>query len=401
MTIQQNASRPEAADTTRSLKLNVIQVDQGQHQLLLAKMKAGDFRAFTEIDPYDPGLDKNDPDQGYQRLPGIPRIKRFGNWLAGTGQEVKPLMPTALLLSFRDHPVQVGEDGSITLTANRRLKIVDGQHRVQAYKYAIHEKGKEELKHAEVPVIILNGVCKLDEMEQFRTVNQEAKSVPTELVNMLLATRAEAFGENAVVEKDRWKVVANDAAETLNSSDESPFYRLIVMPNESVPKAKEIRENPLLARERLVKMTSFQVSLKPLIFPYGNSVLDVHYFDRGWTAEKKSSTLVAIIDSFWGALEELLPECFTSPRDYVLFKTPGIFSLNSLLPEVLKDLLRDQVNLLSYKEEMVARLRGMPALAPEFWKADSGHASAFGSMKGFKKLGDELSEEYQEHKPRR
>ena len=109
---------------------------------------------------------------------------------------------------------------------------------------------------------------------------------------------------------------------------------------------------------------------------------------------------MAVLESYWGAIKELLPECFDEPRDYVLLKTPGIFSMHSLLPEVLKDLVRIQAPIMDYQGEFESRLRGLPALAPEFWLADGGHASAFGSMKGFRLLGDELCSEYQEHKPR-
>jgi hypothetical protein len=50
--------------------------------------------------------------------------------------------------------------------------------------------------------------------------------------------------------------------------------------------------------------------------------------------------LYQIIADYWKALADVVPAAFEDPSDYVIQKTPGVFSLHKLLRHLLGDMYR-------------------------------------------------------------
>src|SRR5207248_7647935 len=97
---------------------------------------------FTEVHPYSANRMPDDPEQGYQRPPEGPRIKKFANWLRQEAEnDGKVRMPTAILLSGRGANVHVSQTGTITLSEENKLPLIDGQHRTRGFEYAFRDKG--------------------------------------------------------------------------------------------------------------------------------------------------------------------------------------------------------------------------------------------------------------------
>src|SRR4029077_1996711 len=169
-----------------------------------------------------------------------------------------------ILLSSRSTDIVLSPNGTITLKDHNKLPLVDGQHRMRGFDYAISEKELTEFADYEIPVVIMMGIDKIGEMRQFNTVNGTVKSVRTDLVNMILTQLADHVGNDAVRENEHWKVVVSKAVLLLNTEKGGPWEDQIVMPNSASYSGDEIDANPLLADRRVIRATSFMTSLKPI-----------------------------------------------------------------------------------------------------------------------------------------
>ena len=112
------------------------------------------------------------------------------------------------------------------------LRIIDGQHRTEGLRYAIYEKGRQELAFLPVPVVIVEIDDRIVEMEQFKIINGTAKSVRTDLVNAILTAIAESHGDDAIPEKEHWKVVVTKVVDSLDRREDSPWMDRLLMPDE-------------------------------------------------------------------------------------------------------------------------------------------------------------------------
>jgi DGQHR domain-containing protein len=359
---------------------------QNGFKIFIAGIRAEELDDFTTIDRFDHRLEPDDPKQGYQRKEDMPRIKRLGNWLREQIQSRRGvLMPTAILTSTRGEQVDFDQaSGEITLHRERPLYVVDGQHRRGGLRYAIHEKGLDELRAFEMPLIIVENLSREQEMQQFAVVNGTQKGVRTDLVNMILTQLAAAKGDDFIGEKDQWKVVVSRTIAQLNEEPDGPWHHRIVMPNEQTATKAERLENPELSHTQLVRATSFMTSLRP-VYDYLKQ-----YFDNdGLDSEARADQLAAVISAFWRAIRSMNEEAFAEPGRYVLQKTPGIFALHRMCARILPVM---HIARRSWDEEnFLAMLEPCVELSdPGYWDAEEGDAAKYGSMKGFAELADNL-----------
>lgn len=372
-----------------ALTLPAIPLSQDGHTVYLTTIRAEDLAAFTKVDRYDPNLPIDHPDQGYQRREEMPRVKKLANWFRQTvesGEGV--LMPTSLLASTRKKNLEYDADrGTLTLYAKDKLHLVDGQHRRAGLLYAINEKGREELREFQVPLVIVEGLTTESEMRQFAVVNSTQKSVRTDLVNMILTQLAAGEGDESIRENDQWKVVVSRTLQALNDDVRGPWHQMVVMPNETGFRKSDLEASPELEHKKLVRATSFMASLKPIYDYLEQSLWDV----RGLTTAERGTELTQIVTGFWSALRKLNPEVFASPGEYVLQKTPGLFALHRLCKRLLPVMY--EARRPWDVDNFVTMLEPCAELAdPSFWDRAGGDAARYGSMKGFAELADLLWE---------
>lgn len=376
--------RPRTGRAT--LTLPALRLQQNGFKIFITGIRAEDLQDFTTIDRFDHRLEPDDPRQGYQRKEDMPRIKKLGNWLREQIQSRRGvLMPTAILTSTRGELVKFDETkGAITLERSHPLYVVDGQHRRGGLRYGIHEKGLDELRGFEMPLIIVENLSREQEMQQFAVVNGTQKGVRTDLVNMILTQLAAAKGDDFIPEKDQWKVVVSRTIAALNDEPAGPWYHRIVMPNEQTASKADRAEHPELAHTQLVRATSFMTSLRP-IYDYLKQYFDHESLD----SETRADRLVEVVSAFWRAVRSMNPEAFAEPGNYVLQKTPGIFALHRMCAKILPvmHIARrpwDEANFLAMLEPCVE------LADPGYWDAEEGEAAKYGSMKGFAELAENL-----------
>ena len=373
MTTQEKIS---VIDTVGTTVVDAIQISQSGHRVFVTALTAEQLTATTIVDPYDSSLRPGDPKQGYQRPPERSRITRIGTYLIK--EQGDGLYPNAVLLGSRKPLLFDAMSRRLELPNEPVLRVIDGQHRIAGLRYAICEKQESHLAFMEVPVVIVEIQDRTEEMNQFRIINGTAKSVRTDLVNAILTAIAEEQGADAIPEKDLWKVVVTKTVDALNRRDDSPWQGILLMPDEV-----SVATNS----DKITRATSAITSIR-VIYNW----LDQVGFLSGKNMNEQTEYLADILVAYWRAIRNVVPEAFSEPAEYVIQKTPGLFSLHYLLRDSLLGPIYwgrrpwDEPTFQEFIEES-------PEISdPDFWHKGANRAAAYGSMKGFRELSELLTD---------
>ena len=331
--------------------------------LVMGVITAGTLAAKYEI----PRRDYRDK-SGYQREASINRVNRLVQELQAKAVD----LPTGVLLNLREYDPSrhVSEKGGqkYIRPGDQRFYVVDGQHRVEALKRLVTTDAKKWDKF-EVPFVCMLGASERQEMEQFYVVNSTAKSVRTDLALVLLKERAESDPEvmNLLVKRgESWKVKAQSLVEKMEQS--SPLWR------------GRIRSPGQPKGTTTISSGGMVGSLKQL--------LDTPYFGESITIDNQ----LKILEAFWRAVNQLLPEAFENPAAYSLLKAnPGVLVMHGLLVSAI-EYVRSQgqsvIETESYFNTMKEvfdelegeTITGEPVRGSDFWR--SGSAGAAGAYSG-------------------
>jgi DGQHR domain-containing protein len=358
----------------------VVPTEQDNIKLFVGVGKAKDLIRLTTVDSYNPNLSPTDEHQGYQRPPERGRITRIGRYLIE--EQGSGLFPTAVLLASRIPLVYDKKEGTITVTSDSKLQIVDGQHRLAGLQYAIEEKKDKRFENYSIPFVVMVTPERLVEMTQFRIVNGTAKSVRTDLVNMILTATYKGTKRNDIPDKDKWKVVVSNVVDRLAKNPESPWRNNITLPGELATRKDE---------GKIIRATSFITSLHPVYvwLKEASGILNDHCS----TIDEEIDYMYRIVADYWKALQRVVPDAFEAPEDYVIQKTPGLFSLHKLLRRLLANMYNGRRSFDTDTFEEFLN-EGSEIKDSDFWLSSAGRASAFGSMKGFDDLYDIISAPY-------
>jgi DGQHR domain-containing protein len=323
-----------------------------------------DDSAF-KVDYWD--KEKEGGEQGYQRSVNELHVKKISEYLCSTDS----LLPNSLILSTRDYMPGFHE-GTIILD-HFPLYIVDGQHRVEALRDAVNSKEATHWKDAVMPVLILSGFGRFEEMVQFVDLNTKQKKVATDLAMQLMLEMSKdgVWHQKFKEVGSEWKVRAIKTVNELNKRMDSPWHGAIKMPGETA-KTGHFRTTA----------NSFTVSLRPLMTNSFGRNLDNN---------------ILILSNYWRALREIFPDAFMQPKEYAIQKTPGLFSLHSLLQTILSnrgyDFGLDQKNLTPILKAVFERA----GREVDFWRSDNRiGVTQYGSMKGFRLLSEEFAGAFEE-----
>lgn len=352
------------------MKITALPMKQDGTQMYVGVMTVGDILRIGQVDVW---RQQGNVEEGYQRAPETGRTGKVARYLR---TDPRPLMPTSVLLSYRGELDAVpGDSGTATVSIpdGETFWIVDGQHRLYGFKRAIEELGLERLRGYPLPIVVVENPSIEDEANQFRVINETMKKVRTDLARRILALRVAGLGAAARQEirlaGRLWEAVAVDVLRSLNQEPDSPWCGRIQPPN--------VKKQP----NHVIRELSFSTSLKPILSekPY-----------RTWSADRVAATMKA----YWRAWHSLVPQAFENPHEYVLLKTPGVFSLHQLAYYVM-EVLRNGGITNPTEQDFRNVLTDLGEYAGEqFWRADNADGAALaGSMKGFSILADTMEEE--------
>jgi DGQHR domain-containing protein len=359
-------------------KTRAIRFIQNRHIFYSVVIPAEKLAELTKVDVWDP----DNPKSGYQRAPSESRKREIGQYA------LKPdsIMPVGGLLNARDTSESDGgnygsklkfeeeyKEGDIShgiLTIPDKalpLYIVDMQHRIGGYEWAMEQDGGERLEKFPLVATIADGLSKMEEVDQFDIINTTQKKVRTDLARRLKSIQVTDVDHMLALDKrgKLWEAKGPIIAEHLNTVN-GPWQGKILPPNKS-----KVDQPTMVVRE-----TSLVTSLKP--------ILQTPYFIR-----QSEEAAAELINRYWMALQKVWPEAFKNPEDYVIQKSPGVFSLHELAPEVF-EMVRDQGDI--NVNNIYKIVKSMNEIGgSEYWaRENSDGAAGYGNMKGFRFLASDL-----------
>ena len=276
----------------KSLRFPCLLVHQGKYKIVCFVAKARAVWDFAQVNRRE-----SDKDIGYQRALSPSRVEAVKKYI-DNGNAI----PNSILISL-DNSSKTTPKGDYIIIPNREdaAWVIDGQHRLAG----AHESKKD----IEVVVVAFIGLPENEQINQFVTINREAKGVPTSLYYDLLKHLPSNTSDSDVA-KER----AVDIAHALRKNDTSPFYQRIVI---EAPKKGQM------------SLTNFVRKIAPL-------VIDKKGKFHTYTLLEQQS----IIDNYFRALEHVFSKAF-SETDAIFFKTLGFGAAINALPTVFDLSLRE------------------------------------------------------------
>jgi hypothetical protein len=130
--------------------------------------------------------------------------------------------------------------------------------------------------------------------------------------------------------------------------------------------------------EHVIRELSFSTSLKPMLTDELASHLGLN-------------RITEFVFRYWEAWHQVVPEAFGSPNEYVIQKTPGIFSLHLVAKYVLRLYDYHKNPDPTIDEIRVVLEDAGDAATSRYWKVKSGEGAAMaGSMAGFKIVSEHI-----------
>ncbi len=248
-----------------------------------------------------------DKDVGYQRVLSPARHRAITRFIS----EGNPV-PTSILVSL-SALTKVSADGKqLTIPDIPDAGwVIDGQHRLAGANAATND--------IELAVIAFVGLDEDAQIEQFVTINREAKGVPTSLYLDLLKRLPQKTSAEQVRER------AADLAVQIKADENSPFYGRIV-----------ITTSPAKGE---ISLTNFVRKVTPLIGE--GKALHVY------TATEQAQ----IINNYFSGLKVAFPDKFG--KSSIFFQTLGFGALMNALPTALNLCVK---NYKAFKVADVAKL---------------------------------------------
>jgi len=310
-----------------------------------------------KVEQFDAAKPYDDESQGYQRSAEKNRARRFARYLGAPDA----VSPTAIMLNDR-HSQTKYDPKSQTLTFDSQGKPIfnyDGQHRELGYRFRFDED--DAFGEFPIPVVMTRGMGKLTEMLQFRTINSTAKGVPTALVNAILAKLQATKGDDQIDSSSQRGVVCYKVTEAIAKDPESPWYRLIALPNERQWGKRDLAEDPTRENTRVLKANSFVDALRP-VYDY----LSMHKIAA--SLDDRAQQITEVVNEFWSAVKGKLPDAFARPNDYALFRSGGVGPLHLVLRDLMIKMHEGRRPYV--KDEFLTMLAGSDLLGnAEFWES--------------------------------
>lgn len=336
------------------LKVPAIEISQkagqSKKKIYLTKIKARDLVVRSEelltIDEYSHGPILGLQDEGYQRAPETKKVNEIIHFIKEETDE--PMIPTTIVVCSKYELDYENKNGFGYLSLTPKLSVIDGQHRFKAFAEMM--KTESELKKwgdFELPMIVLSGFKKIDEIVQFYIINSRQKKVKTDLAHRLMLKIYQ--DENAkpyLKEQDIWIARANVVVDRLNEVD-NPWKNMMHYANATT---FEKRSKP-------IAVSAFATSLKPLF--KGSVTL----FTNPKEQEQDTQTLI----KFWNKVKETWPQAFINPSAYTLMKTIGVYVMHLLFADTLKKTLGDKEKALIVASNIIERSKRSGKFDSDFW----------------------------------
>lgn len=282
-------SEPKVGKVSEPLKVSATKITQGEHVFYNFVMKASELWPIVSI-----ARRSEEESTGYQRVLSTARVDAMAKHIAA-GNPV----PNSVILAFDSGATYNEQTGELEIPKGKdKAWVIDGQHRLAG----AHE-AKDDID-IELSIIAFLDVDIEFQVEQFVTVNREAKGVPTSLVYDLLAHLPQLKNATEVAQER-----ANEIATILKTDSGSPFFNRIVIMNS--PKSG-----------RQISNTNFVRKVAPLVHRERGSL-------RTFTIQEQAQ----IINNYFLGLKSTYTEEWNK-TDNIFFQTVGFGAAMNVFEEI-------------------------------------------------------------------
>lgn len=347
------------------MRIKVLKLEQNGKPLYVTAMRAGDLLGQTKVDSWS-----SSNTDGYQRPLSQRRIGELAWYLM---ESKEGLFPTSVLVSVRskvDFTEEARLDGialgSLDVPDGEPLWVIDGQHRLAGIQGAI-DRGAQDFSDYQMPVVIFVNPDRHDEIRYFYVVNSRAKNVPTDIADRILQrTRKEKGDEwlretespqEGKAEKAILQARATDVVDHLMAN--CPVWKdMIEIPGDKKPSPQAVRQHTIVS-----------------------SLLEGPFKDPT-LVRFETEEVGKLLHTYWCALQEAFPEAFEEPAKYSIQKTPGLYGLHMVFPDVFERCRETR----DYSQAKMVDLLRNTDLDSQFWHKDEevGNLRTFGT--GMKSL---------------
>lgn len=264
--------------------------------------------------------------EGYQRPLDPNHYKKITKYLKS---EDSPILPPTILTAIDEEKI-VFESNYLYI--EDKLRLVDGQHRIEGFKYLkkVAYERYEELKDMEMPVTVMaiENKKEIYEVNTFIDINSKGKRVSTDL-----AIRLRDSIRNQVqmykTKSDLIESISTKTALSINNDNNLSIWY------DSIKVSPEVKG-------KIISINAFCRSLFPII----DKMLEVKGIDFTNVNNETLNTLVKetsdLVNLTWEIVENKWSECFSkySPRfnkNYNLQKGTGTYSIHLLMNQCLEE----------------------------------------------------------------
>lgn len=281
-----------------------IQLRQENIVMYMTKMRISDLENISMVMHYDAA---NDTD--YQRPPMPSHYRKIAKYFM---TEKEPILPSAIIAAMGKEDFLF--DGA-KLEINNKIRIVDGQHRIEGMKCLKNGYSRTSLdkynhlnETFELPVIIMviENDNDLIEIDAFINLNSKGKKVRTDLAVALKNKKTKTYmkeNEKIFVSEEIMQAVSMDVAKAMSADLESAWHGLIIQ-------ADEVGKR----NEQPISIIAFSRSITPIVQKYFE-IKTIHVLSRDqydWTVNH----VCEVVEKAWNIVIEQWPNCFGREHRY-------------------------------------------------------------------------------------
>lgn len=253
--------------------------------------------------------------EGYQREIDDKHCKKIIKFM----KENDFFFPTAIICACDDK-----------YTEETKLRIVDGQHRVEAFRLLLEDdKQKEKFEKMELPIIVLEQVDINKEIETFVNINKKGKKVDTSLAVVLKHTITDK--DDLDKRKAKIEFLAVETGHDLSLKENNIWENQICF------------EGNAKQHNQLISINAFSRSTQFLLSNLSERKIINTSWNNREELESCKNEISLIIEGIWKIVEKKWKEIFTniSGMNAILQGPIGYSSINKFIVFCLKANLYD------------------------------------------------------------
>lgn len=313
-----------------------LQLRQENIVMYMTKMKISELESISMVMHYD-----SQKDTDYQRPPMPAHYRKIAKYFM---TEKNPILPSAIIAAMGKDDFSFDD---MQLDIKSKIRIVDGQHRIEGMKCLKNGYSKTSLEKYnylnrtfELPVIIMviENNDDLTEIDAFINLNSKGKKVRTDLAVALKNKRTRAHmkdNEKAAVSEEIIQAISMDIAKALSANTESAWNGLIIQ-------ADEVGNR----NEQPISIIAFSRSIMPIVQKY-LEINTIYELTRE-QYERTVEHVCKVVEKAWNIVIKQWPNCFGKKLEYNssynICKGIGVNTLFGVFTECYNDKEEGYIN---------------------------------------------------------